>query len=659
MAGKYEDFTASDDLNNEENSEHIHYNNLEDIKNKIMEFKIELQEIACKECEDDEDYIHADVTDENKINESLNQNNIDNTNKNLPSIYESDLTVCKNNSRLNNAIKISEQDLKLLDRIKNNLYLANQRKSEIYKLGIENYIDDIKYRNHVISVHNDCINYAMQLGIQFWKSYDNTNIYYRINKFTKKYKLDRDEELYSLLDVNVKIYNSLSQVQLIDNTLILISDYLTKVKDEIFYPYLDDEWLFLNNIQYKNTFQYSDFLRKRIISREKQQLEHQLQSQNNSYYNPIFPPSPVPSSISPSLIIENIPRLSIRNELKIKNPDSYRELQYLNQQLETKSSIIKYFIKYFSKDDYQFNYIMNWLANFFQNLSKSAMALVLIGDKETTNIFINNIIRPIFAYKKEYFSIINDDTLKKTSETIIKDKIFYHVDELSMENIDNKKISRIIMNLIKPNPSDINQSSENSFEYIYGETIVTSSCESPYPFLKDSYSRCSVFSVKHMDTILKKFNLDRLAFEEDIQDDLDNFSNILASYVLDKYYFNIAETEEKNILSDMKKGIFLTRELDNKINEFVEMIKRKNLYYFNNIKLDNELYTELEHNFNEDMIAQPLLGKYFDMIQDDIIFTNENTYFIEILKTKSPMFNKIPSDKSKYNNKKRYEIPLC
>ena len=72
-------------------------------------------------------------------------------------------------------------------------------------------------------------------------------------------------------------------------------------------------------------------------------------------------------------------------------------------------------------------------------------------------------------------------------------------------------------------------------------------------------------------------------------------------------------------------------------------------------KENKELYDELLHNFEEDMIAQPLLSEYFNIINDDIVF-EENSYFLDILKQEYEMFKVTPDDKSKYNGKKRYKI---
>ena len=564
-----------------------------------------------------------------------------------------DQPINSNREQQNKAKKSSEDDLKHLADIKNNINLANQKMQELNNMNYQNYINDIIYQNHIISSHNSSIQYAMQRGIQFWKSYDNSSIFYRVNEFNKPKKLNAEKDVYSLLNAHIKIYNSIEEVQFSNNnTLILIASYLSIVKDDVFDLHRSLEWVNFNNMKYKNTFQYSSFLQKRILLMQKRQLEQQPHYYQTSQYTSQLMNHPL-SPVQEMQLLH--PVESTKNKLIFSHLSS----QELSQRLERRNSIIQDFIRYFSKDDFSFHYIMNWLANFFQTFNKSNMALILVGDNETTNIFLNNIIKPIFAYRSEYFCKINTDMFNKSNETIIKDKIFYHLDtdNLTEKNIKSPELSKLLKELIKPNNSDVIRAKENNETYIHGEIIVTSSSESPYPFLKNNYSRCSVFNIVHIDTILKKFNIDLLMLEEYLENDLHNFSNILAQYQTDTKYFTIAETDEKDVLSTMKKSVFRTKDLENKIQKFIDAIKNKNIYYFNILKQENNksLYNELVENFKEDSIYQPKLSEYFNIVYGDIIFL-DNMYFIEILKEKECLFNQTPDDKFKLNGQRRYKL---
>ena len=106
----------------------------------------------------------------------------------------------------------------------------------------------------------------------------------------------------------------------------------------------------------------------------------------------------------------------------------------------------------------------------------------------------------------------------------------------------------------------------------------------------------------------------------------------------------------------MSNGIIYTNHLNIKIREFVIAIQNKNINFFNQLSKENkELYDELLYNFEENMIAQPLLSEYFNIVNQDIIF-EENSYLLDFLKQEYEMFKITPDDKSKYNGKKRYKI---
>lgn len=505
-----------------------------------------------------------------------------------------------------------------------------------------NAIDSInqQFIRNVEYIHCLTMQYANSLGIVFWQKNNGSSIYFRNKPFSKEEKIRSDDDFYTLLG-HIKVYNTVKDACIGDNVYILVKSLLYKVHDDVFAPFTSYEFYRQDNVNYRNTFKYTYLLSKMHRKREKQLLlgiTPPVVDQRLIFY--YQDPSRCIPNLQFGLIMQPQPQY-------IQSPSIQEQIQ---------KSIIENFIRFISQDDNQFNYIMNWLAQFFQTLNKSNTALVLIGDTEVTDILVNKIIRPIFASKKEYFSTINDDTLKKTNETIIKDKIFYHIGELSTANAKDRRTSRLVMDILKSNSIFPADALENNETYIYGQLLITSNKDTPYPFLKDSYSHCTVFKVKYLDTVLKKLAMNRLDFEEMIQNDLNNFSNILAQHQIDRRHYAIAETAEKDALPSMKNGILRTRELEAQIEFFTQKIREKNLAYFENVKKeDSALYKELEYNFKEDMIAQPLLSDYFNLIYGDIIFS-ENSYLLEILKEKAEMFKKAPDDKSKCNGKKRYKI---
>ena len=96
-------------------------------------------------------------------------------------------------------------------------------------------------------------------------------------------------------------------------------------------------------------------------------------------------------------------------------------------------------------------------------------------------------------------------------------------------------------------------------------------------------------------------------------------------------------------------------EVDKKIDEFIEAIVSKNQSYFKKIKETDEiLYEELIYNFDDEngFIAQPLLSKYFNIINDNNF--PDNKIFLQKLKEKDTLFNQDVDKNKTYKSKKRY-----
>ena len=96
-------------------------------------------------------------------------------------------------------------------------------------------------------------------------------------------------------------------------------------------------------------------------------------------------------------------------------------------------------------------------------------------------------------------------------------------------------------------------------------------------------------------------------------------------------------------------------EVDKKIDECIEAIVSKNQSYFKKIKETDEiLYEELIYNFDDEngFIAQPLLSKYFNIINDNNF--PDNKIFLQKLKEKDTLFNQDVDKNKTYKSKKRY-----
>ena len=168
-----------------------------------------------------------------------------------------------------------------------------------------------------------------------------------------------------------------------------------------------------------------------------------------------------------------------------------------------------------------------------------------------------------------------------------------------------------------------------------------------------------IYNYKILELIMNnKCDLSNLLLTK-LDDNLFNFSNLLSSYNffdIRENVYKLQQKEEYKNLRNMSNGIIYTNDLNKKIREFMIAIQSKRTSFFNKILLENEeLYDELLHNFEENMIAQPLLSEYFNIVNQDIIF-EENSYLLDILKQEHEIFKTTPDDKSKYNGKKRYKI---
>lgn len=322
--------------------------------------------------------------------------------------------------------------------------------------------------------------------------------------------------------------------------------------------------------------------------------------------------------------------------------NTFQSTYYLRQYdniLSDKDSFINDFIFHLSKDYKSYCYIISWLSSFYCTFKKTEIALCLLGDNEVIeNIFFNEIIRPIFGSKN--CITIDNDTLGKPLSSIIENKLFYHIGELSSDNYNGKKIKKLLRTVlldesIETYDADIDKSIET---FIYGATLITSSV--PYKFIKDSFSNCSVFEVNYLDEILINLKIkDLTSLYSNIKNDLSNFSNFLAS--------SATKFSSSYKVYNSREKLELAKTEDLKIEDFIYSIKSKKLNYFKKIKFENiELYLELKEDLFNGLIKQSNLSNYFNVLYKDCVFSS-NIKFIQKLKEKDMIFNKETESKNK------------
>ncbi|PHO09606.1 hypothetical protein CPG37_08890 [Malaciobacter canalis] len=534
------------------------------------------------------------------------------------------------NSYNKKIIRTNEKNIEDLFPVAKQRKLIDLEQNSLYQKNLDR-------KNQIIQKHSKTFNKLEKQDLIIWKD-QNNKLFYRPKAFEKVQKISKTEIEDITKSLDTKVYDTTDDVQVVDANFIIISR-LPIVRKDVFNPFTNNEFIFLsNNLHDRNKFEYTKLLEKRLSPAYIDPLEHEI------------------NDIKQKLHYTNLPLLQdiYNNQLREKQ----NRLNFIKDSLVTnENSFIEQFLRLLFQNEEKFYFFITWLSRFFWVLEKSNIALVLIGDDETTDIIMNFIVKPIFIKKKKYLSTITNSTLDKEieNEKLLEDKIFYHINNLNTKT-DTKRVSKLIRMIIKPNSITPSEAWDNDEQYIYGNLLVTSSKESPYPYLKDVLSNCSVFRVKDIESILNKLDMDYSDFEESMTDDIDNFTNKLVQYGQDNYSLTVLDTDEKRHLCSMKNGLLITPKIDSKINHFIENILNININAFQSIqRYDKDIYNELIHNFKEEMIAQPMLSRYFNIIHQEELIPDNNE-FIKILQGKVKMYKETPTDKSKYNGKKRYKI---
>lgn len=302
-----------------------------------------------------------------------------------------------------------------------------------------------------------------------------------------------------------------------------------------------------------------------------------------------------------------------------------------------KYSIILQYIYHLSnyKED-RFNYIMNWLAVFFKNLAtKPNVALVLIGKKKSAkDILFDEIIQPLFG--ESYSVKLDDDKLQtKNLSSIVKNKLFYNLNDITSVATENKRSKAILKDIIDNDIITIEEKNKDSLEQLsnFGQTLVTIS--EPYiPYLDNKCNKHTVFKIPNNIEdmyILESFfpeDMDRLPLTKDIlisliRNDLQNFSFILKSYTIDSDQFN------QPFIGDDKDSII--ENLDDKLKAFSDAVIEPKRDYFSIIEDTNpSLYKEIMEDFDNDKIKQRNLIKCFTIIHTEEKTLHPRTLMVKL-----------------------------
>lgn len=356
----------------------------------------------------------------------------------------------------------------------------------------------------------------------------------------------------------------------------------------------------------------------------------------------------------------------------LNNPTQNHELHY---------SITIQYIYYLAKYNRErFYFIMNWLAAFFKNLpNRSKIALVFVGNKESgKEILFDAIIKPLFG--QEYCLKITDNVLETTSvQKLLKNKLFYNIDNLSNSVLKDKKAKKIINDLLSKDAIELIENKETISEYPkYGQTIITID-EAYLPYIDKDFESYSIFNVQSNieqmyipdelmpkqttieESIYSKPNFDHNITYDDfgldefqtykthqntrknisksdltnmIRQDLENFASILKGYKIDLDKINSPFVhDDKN---------YLQNNFQDKLKTFHEAIlNHKTLInYFRKIQeKDDSLYGDLISDFKLNRIKQKNLIKYFSILHPEETITSSRTLMVQLRKVDKSFYN--------------------
>jgi len=312
------------------------------------------------------------------------------------------------------------------------------------------------------------------------------------------------------------------------------------------------------------------------------------------------------NTFKPSYFFKLFP--SIPNEVNVPTFEpKEKSTSYI--QNEPKKSIILQYLYYlcnYQKD--RFFWLIDWLASFFKNLSnRSENIFVLYGNKHSgIDILFQYIITPLFG--EEYSLSITENTLKIKNT---KEKLFYNLKNFSKKSIENAKVEASLQKFLPENQK-------------YAQVLITT--EDPtIPF-----SNIDNYTVFHVSTAITEMYIpdwfnksDRTKLMQQqlidaIASDLENFANILKLYPSKIIKSLSFQNDDKQLLLNT---------LEDKLNTFVDAIKRMDITYFKSIQQHNhELYNELQEHFDKQLIKQSNLKEYFNILYPDEQFESPRTF---------------------------------
>ena len=289
-----------------------------------------------------------------------------------------------------------------------------------------------------------------------------------------------------------------------------------------------------------------------------------------------------------------------------------------------------------NEEKHQTRTILNWLSYYFQTMKGTTTALALVSnDNLIEETLWKKIIQPIFGY--QYTITIDDEILKKDISEIVKEKVFYHIGDISKNDDNKNKLIQLLQAILLDKFILVNATKPKKIP-VFGQVLITS--EQAISLLKDFYTQFEYTKVLDKNEIITNLDVKSISsLHSKLTDkELDTFSSILSSfYDINKGAPVIINPNHTQDNKDVSEEL----DQDEKINMFVQAIKTKNLSYFEKVKdlEDGRFYNELKHAFFEMddayFIGQDLYH-YYNAIYGKSF--EKNKQLMDILKKKDDVF---------------------
>jgi hypothetical protein len=322
-------------------------------------------------------------------------------------------------------------------------------------------------------------------------------------------------------------------------------------------------------------------------------------------------------------------------------------LQLLSADSKFEYSIILQYIFYLSGyNQSRFHVILNWLANYFKNFNfKTYIPLVLIGDKKSgVDILFDQIIKPLFGHES-CVALTDNHLHPKTLSAILKNKLMYHLDDISDNINHNSESKKILTEMILKRKVYLknNRGADDEID-IFGQILITLS-KPNIPYLDKEKIDFIAFKVpddfEQQMLIPDRFSSEisscnvnkRDILQRLISGDLTNFAYILKSHTIKE---SSIDDFAKNGADD--KNLIL-QSIDDKLKAFSDAIINIDLTYFEKIQnIAPDLYNEIMQDFERKKIKQPNLIKCFESIYGNINHLNKKTLMSKLREINNEFF---------------------